>query len=60
MSLTKLRLLFVHVDSHGEPGTVCRADVGVEKDIDSSAVRMYAAHTPIKVVDESASWWPRV
>lgn len=41
----------MHVCSHGEPGTVRRAETGVEKDIDKIAVSIYAAHTPIKVED---------
>lgn len=43
--------------SHGELGTVRRAEVGVEKEIDSSVVSIYVAETPRKV-EEIASWWP--
>lgn len=56
VSLAKLRLS--QVDSHGDPGTVCRAEVGVAKEIDSSAVNTYAAQRPKKVEDtDSASCW---
>lgn len=47
----------MQMDSHGESGTVRKAEAGVENEIDSSTVRTYAAPTPRKVED-SASWWP--
>lgn len=44
------------MDSHGDPGTVCRAEAGFAKDIDRMALNMYAAPN-VRRVDEGAWWW---
>ena len=41
----------MQVSAHGDPGTVRRAEAGVENDMDKVAVKMYAAPTPRNVED---------